>query len=118
MRRNDSRARGHPGWWAFLVHRVSGLLLALFLPLHLLALSQSLRGAAALDGFLRWADQPLFKFAEWGLAILLTAHMVGGIRLLLLEFAPWQGMRKGMIKLTMLASMLMAIVFAWALLAA
>ena len=116
MRRNDSRARNHPGWWAFLIHRISGVRLALFLPLHLLALSQSLRGAAALDGFLRWAEQPLFKFAEWGLAILLTAHMAGGIRLLLLEFGHWQGMRKGMIKLTMLASMLMAVLFAWALL--
>ena len=34
--RNDWRARNHPAWWAFLVHRISGLALALFLPLHFL----------------------------------------------------------------------------------
>ena len=28
MRKNDYRARTHPAWWAFLVHRLSGLALA------------------------------------------------------------------------------------------
>ena len=27
------RARNHPAYWAFVVHRVSGVVLALFLPL-------------------------------------------------------------------------------------
>ncbi len=31
-------ARTHPGVWAALAHRVSGLMLALFLPFHFLAL--------------------------------------------------------------------------------
>ena len=77
-RRNDRRARNHASYWAFVVHRISGVLLALFLPLHFWALGQSLAGAAALDEFLRWADQPLFKFAEWGLVVLLSAHLTGG----------------------------------------
>ncbi|MDH4294398.1 MAG: succinate dehydrogenase, partial [Betaproteobacteria bacterium] len=32
--KNDFRARNHPAYWAFIVHRVSGVLLTLFLPLH------------------------------------------------------------------------------------
>ena len=44
------RSRAHPGYWGFIVHRVSGLLLALFLPLHFWLLSQALHGPAALDG--------------------------------------------------------------------
>ena len=91
------RNRDHPSYWAFLVHRVSGLLLALFLPLHFWALSTALHGAAALDGFLRFADRPLFKLAEWGLVILLALHMAGGVRLLLIEFRPWSGLRKDLI---------------------
>lgn len=93
-RRNDWRARGNAGYLAFIVHRVSGLALALFLPLHFWALGTSLQGAAALDGFLRWTDMPLFKFAEWGLVVLLTAHAGGGVRLLVIEFGRWQGSRK------------------------
>ena len=42
--RPDARARNHPAWWAFLVHRLSGIALALFLPLHFWALGQALAG--------------------------------------------------------------------------
>ncbi len=90
-RRNDQRARSHPVYWAFLMHRLSGLGLAAFLPLHFWALGQALQGAAALDGFLRFADQGLFKFAEWGLVVLLALHMMGGVRLLLIEFGSASG---------------------------
>ena len=93
-RRNDFRARSHPAYWAFLVHRLSGLVLAAFLPLHFWVLGQALRGEAALEGFLRFTDRPLFKFAEWGLVVLLALHLVGGVRLLLIEFTPWSGLRK------------------------
>jgi len=79
------------------MHRLSGLALALFLPLHFWALGQALHGAAALDGFLKFADQPLFKFAEWGLVVLLALHMMGGVRLLLIEFGSASGLRKNWI---------------------
>ena len=104
VRRNDWRARGNVGYWAFVVHRISGIALALFLPLHFWALSTILQGASALDGFLRWTDAPLFKFAEWGLVILLTAHMAGGMRLLVIEFGQWHGTRKLWIAAALAAS--------------
>ena len=95
--KNDFRARQHPAWWAFAMHRLSGLALALFLPLHFWALGLALRGDAALEGFLRFSDRPLFKFAEWGLVVLLALHMMGGVRLLLIEFTRWSGLRKNWI---------------------
>lgn len=93
----DFRARAHPAWWAFLVHRLSGLGLALFLPLHFWALGQALAGEAALDAVLRFTDQPLFKFGEWGLVLLLALHAAGGARLLVIEFGSWSGLRKDLI---------------------
>jgi fumarate reductase subunit D len=87
----------HASYWAFFVHRVSGLLLALFLPLHFWALAQALHGAAGLETFLRAVDRPIFKLAEWGLVLLLAAHAAGGVRLLLIEFGPWSGLRKDLI---------------------
>ena len=116
MRRvNDLRARNHASWWAFLVHRVSGLLLGLFLPLHFWALGRALDGAAALDGFLRYTDAPLFKFAEWGLVVLLSLHMMGGVRLLLIEFGPWSGQRKNWIAGALGFGMAAGLAFALAL---
>ncbi len=91
MMRSDWRNRGHPAFWAFLVHRVSGIMLALFLPLHFLALSQALAGEGALDAFLAWAQQPLLKASEIALVFFLAAHLTGGLRLLVIEFAGWNG---------------------------
>ncbi|HEX3063732.1 MAG TPA: succinate dehydrogenase, cytochrome b556 subunit [Usitatibacter sp.] len=90
------RARSHPGWWAFIVHRVSGIALALFLPAHFLALGTALSGEARLDEFLRWTDRPLVKAAEWILVMLLAAHLAGGLRLLALEFLPWREWQKAL----------------------
>ena len=95
--RNDFRARNHPAYWAFLVHRLSGLLLTLFLPLHFWVLGQALAGEARLDGFLRWTEQPLVKFAETVLVLLLTAHMTGGVRLLMLEFLAWRDWQRSLL---------------------
>jgi fumarate reductase subunit D len=95
--RNDLRSRNHPAFWAFVVHRVSGVLLTLFLPFHFWALGQALAGEAALDAFLRWTEQPLVKFAETGLVLLLAAHLGGGMRLLLLELAAWRGWQQSLL---------------------
>jgi fumarate reductase subunit D len=92
--KNDSRARNHPAYWAFVVHRVSGVALALFLPLHFWALAHALQGEAKLESFLRWTDQPIVKIAETGLVLLLAAHMTGGVRLLMIEFIAWRDWHK------------------------
>jgi fumarate reductase subunit D len=81
-------SRNHPGYWAFLLHRLSGLALVLFLPAHFLVLGQALN-EASFDNAIAWTNQPLVKFAEWGIVVLLALHMTGGIRLLALEFLPW-----------------------------
>jgi fumarate reductase subunit D len=94
VRRNDRRARAHPGFLLAVAHRLSGLGLALFLPLHFLTLGSALHGAANLESNLRWLDMPLFKLGEWVLVVLLAVHASCGIRLLVIEFRPWSGARK------------------------
>jgi len=93
---SDWRARNHPAYWAFLVHRISGIALAVYLPLHFWALGLALENAAKLDTFLAWTEQPLVKFAEWGLVLLLAAHLAGGLRILALEFLPWRDWQKSL----------------------
>src|SRR5215470_9132366 len=109
--KNDFRARNHPAYWAFLVHRVSGLLLALFLPAHFWALGQALAGEAKLDSFLRWSEQPLVKFAEAVLVLLLAAHMTGGLRLLALEFLAWRDWQKSLLAVAAGVALVVGLVF-------
>ncbi len=86
--------RNHATWWAFALHRVSGVVLALFLPVHFQVLSLALDGEAMLDSALKWSEQPLVKLAETVLIVLLAVHLTGGVRLLALEFLPWRDGQK------------------------
>jgi len=86
--------RGHAGYLAFVVHRVSGILLTLFLPVHFYAIGTTLESAAAFDALLVWTQDPLIKFGEWGIVVLLAAHLGGGLRVLALEFLPWRDWQK------------------------
>lgn len=86
--------RSHALWYAFMVHRVSGVVLALFLPVHFYTLAMALTAPAQLDGFLQWTDTAAVKFAEFGLVLLLALHMFGGLRLMALEWLPWSDRQK------------------------
>jgi len=104
-------ARAHPGVWAALAHRLSGLMLALFLPFHFLALGLAIEGEGELDVFLQWSDQPLVKFGEWGLVVLLSVHLAFGLRVLAIEFLSWAGHLKPVIGLGAGAAFLAGVLF-------
>ena len=74
------------GFVAAILHRLSGIALAIFLPLHFLALATALNGAHALDSFLALTRQPLVMTAECGIVIALAIHMTLGLRVLAIEF--------------------------------
>jgi fumarate reductase subunit D len=79
-------------YWMAMVHRLSGIALALFLPLHFWALGNALQ----MDSFLAWTEQPLVKAGEWAIVIALAAHLGGGLRVLALEFLPWRDWQKSL----------------------
>jgi fumarate reductase subunit D len=94
-----------------MVHRVSGLALACFLPLHFLALGLAIDGEARLDGFLKWTANPLVKVAETALVFLLAVHMLGGIRVLVIENLPWREGQKQLATTGLILAALAALVF-------
>jgi fumarate reductase subunit D len=113
MRTGDWRNRGHPAWWAFLVHRLSGIALALFLPVHLFVLAQALRGAASLEAFLAWTRAPWVIASEIVLVFALAVHLTGGLRLLFVEFIGWKSDgQKALIAVAGGAAVSLAIAFA------
>lgn len=98
-------------WLAALAHRLSGIGLACFLPLHFLVLGTAIDGEARMDSLLRWSDLPAVKLAEAGLMFLLFVHVLGGLRLLAIENLPWVNWQKQLATATMAASMILAFVF-------
>ena len=97
-----------------LVHRLSGLALALFLPLHFWVLGEALEGEAKLESFLRWSEQPLVKLSEWAIVLLLAIHLTGGIRMLMLEFLAWRDWQKNLAAAAAAAALAIGLAFALA----
>lgn len=104
-------ARGHPLWLAYILHRVSGLGLALFLPLHFWVLALAMTDPGRLDGFLRLTEAGIVKAAEFGLVFLLAVHMFGGLRLMALEWLPWPAPHKTLAATAAAASFAIAALF-------
>ena len=94
--RHISGHRRNALWLAAMVHRLSGLALACFLPLHFLALGLAIDGEARIDAFLRWTESPLVKLGEWLIVAALATHLGGGLRVLALEFLPWRDWQKSL----------------------
>lgn len=111
MSRAGITSRAHPLWLAYILHRLSGLALALFLPLHFWVLALALTDPARLDGFLAMTEAGVVKLAEFGLVFLLAVHMFGGLRLLALEWLPWRPAQKTLAASAAAVSFLVAALF-------
>ncbi len=101
----------HPAFWAFALHRVSGVALALFLPAHFYTLALAIKDEARLDAFLRWTEDPWVKLSETALIMLLAVHMTGGLRLLAVEFLPWRDWQKTLIACALGAALIFGVAF-------
>jgi fumarate reductase subunit D len=104
-------SRAHPLWLAYILHRVSGLCLALFLPLHFWVLALAMTDPARLDGFLHLTEAGVVKLAEFGLVFLLAVHMFGGLRLMALEWLPMSASHKTLAAAAAAVSFLIAVLF-------
>jgi fumarate reductase subunit D len=97
--------------WVAHLHRISGIALALFLPLHFWALGNALQ----LDSFLAWTEQPLVKAGEWAIVVALAAHLAGGLRVLAIEFLDWHEWQKSLAAIAAAVTLAVGLAFALAL---
>jgi len=103
--------RAHPLWLAYILHRLSGLGLALFLPLHFWVLAMAMTDPSKLDGFLSMTDSTVMKMAEFVLVFLLAVHVFGGLRLMAMEWLPWTHSHKTLAASAVALSFLIAVLF-------
>ena len=102
-----------PGFLAALLHRLAGIALAIFLPVHFWTLSAALNGADFLDKFLKVTNTPLIKFAEGGIVVALTLHMALGLRVLAIEFLPMHERTRVAISICLAAGFGVGLAFAF-----
>ncbi|ACF47258.1 MAG: succinate dehydrogenase, cytochrome b556 subunit [Prosthecochloris sp.] len=74
--------RVKPGMAAWVLHRLTGLLLVIYLPLHVMGL-RSLSDPVRFEKYVTLYRNPLFKMAEVALLAVVAFHAFNGIRILL-----------------------------------
>ena len=101
-----------PGYLAALLHRLAGIALAIFLPIHFLGLATALNGADALDAFINITQSPLLKVPEFGIVVALALHMALGLRVLAIEFLAIRERTSVTVSLCLAAAMAVGLMFA------
>ena len=74
------------GMWAWLLQRLTGVLLTLYLFAHLAVISYSQRGAAAFDSLSLSIQTPGWFALDIALIVGIVFHAFNGIRIIAIEF--------------------------------
>jgi succinate dehydrogenase / fumarate reductase, cytochrome b subunit len=78
--------RKHSGSWAWILHRLTGLGLTLYILVHIIALTGLLKGEAAFNEEMKMFSSPIFLVGEWLLGVLVMFHAINGVRIVLIDF--------------------------------
>ena len=74
------------GMWAWILFRISGLILALYLFVHVWVISQGrVGGADRLDSFFSFFDKPFLVFLDFMLIAAVLFHGMNGLRIMLMD---------------------------------
>jgi succinate dehydrogenase / fumarate reductase cytochrome b subunit len=75
------------GTVAWLLQRLSGIFLTIYLLIHIGAIGTSVRGEHAFDDLMEIFEKPLFLVLDAGLVGVVAFHALNGIRLILFDLA-------------------------------
>jgi succinate dehydrogenase / fumarate reductase cytochrome b subunit len=79
--------RWHAGYVAWLLNRITGVLITLYLVLHVWVIHNLAHGPKQYKQVMDLLSSKLFMFLELGLIGVVLYHMMNGIRIVLVDFA-------------------------------
>jgi succinate dehydrogenase / fumarate reductase cytochrome b subunit len=77
--------RYHTGTVAWILHRLSGIALILYLILHIWVI-HNLNSQESFDIMMKFLNTPIFKFLELGLWAVIIYHTINGLRIIIVDF--------------------------------
>ena len=75
-----------PGYIAWLLHRATGILLALYLPLHIWVIHHLAEGEESFNAVMSTVQSPLFHMLEVGLLGTVLYHGINGLRVVFIDY--------------------------------
>jgi succinate dehydrogenase / fumarate reductase, cytochrome b subunit len=82
------RYRGREGMWTWILHRLTGLGILLFLIMHVVETATVIYYPAIYDSFLAAYRSALFRFAEVLIIFAVLYHALNGLRIIVQDFWP------------------------------
>lgn len=101
------------GMWAWLLFRISGLVLAGYLFVHVFVISQGRAGADALDDLMEFFHNPVMVFLELMLVAAVLYHALNGVRIVLMDLGIGIGRHKAVFWVVMVVAAVTLGVFTW-----
>ena len=80
--------RGHEGQWSWLLHRITGVAVILFLFAHVVDTAVIGWGPEAYDRVTAAYKNPVVHVLELGLVLSVLYHSINGVRITLIDFFP------------------------------
>ena len=80
--------KGGEGQWSWLLHRVTGVGVLLFLLTHILDTSLIALGPEHYNAIIKIYRLPLFRIGEVALVAMVLYHALNGIRIIIIDFWP------------------------------
>lgn len=68
------------GTVAWILHRITGVFLVIYLLVHIFVIGQAVRGQDAFNAALHFVQNPVFVVLDCGLAGIVTYHGINGLR--------------------------------------
>ncbi len=80
------RYKLHPGYLAWILHRATGILLGLYLFLHIWVIHHLAQGEEAFNEVMGVVQSPFFHLLEIGLLATVVYHGLNGLRVVFIDY--------------------------------
>jgi len=95
------------GSWAWILHRITGIVLIGYLFVHIYSLSLLSKGKAAFDREMVTFSSPIMLVLEWFLFAFVLFHALNGVRIILVDWAEGARYHKQLLKFSVVVGILL-----------
>ena len=101
------------GTIAWILHKLTGVFLTVYLIIHIVVVGQSVRGEEAFDAALAFVQKPVFVFLDAGLAGIVAYHAFNGLRVVAFDLGWGIRFQKPLFWLSLLISVAVFVISLW-----
>jgi len=83
---NEAKLNPNLGTFSYMLHRLTGIALAIYLIMHTWVLSSAQISGEAFDDRLAMVQTPFFHVLEYLLVAVVFMHMINGLRIIIADF--------------------------------